>query len=69
MAKDNIFYYFSLVTQLGLVIIITILVGLGIGLFLDKIFHLKGIFTVVFLLIGIAAGFMNAYREIMREKK
>jgi len=67
--RDNIFYYFGLVTQLGLIIIVTILVGLGIGLFLDRILHLKGIFTVTFILIGIAAGFMNAYREIMRQKK
>lgn len=69
MPKDNFFYYFSLVTQLGLTIIITILVGLGIGIFLDKIFNIKGIFTIIFLLIGIAAGFMNAYKAIMREKK
>ena len=69
MPKDNLFYYFSLVMQLGLTIVITILVGLGIGLLLDKVFKLKGIFTVIFLIIGIAAGFMNAYKDIMRQKK
>jgi len=69
MPKDNLFYYFSLITQLGLVIIITILVGLGIGMLLDKVFHLKGVFTVIFLLVGIAAGFMNAYKEVMRQIK
>lgn len=67
--KSNLFYYFGLVTQLGLTIIVTILVGLGIGLLLDKLFKLKGIFTTIFLLIGIAAGFMNAYKDIMRQKK
>lgn len=69
MPKNNIFYYFGLVTQLGLVIIITILVGLGIGIFLDRAFKLRGIFTVIFLIVGIAAGFMNAYKEIMKGEK
>lgn len=69
MPKDNIFYYVSLVTQLGLIIIITILVGLGIGIFLDKAFGLKGPFTIIFLLIGITAGFINAYKAIMKDKK
>lgn len=68
MSKDNLFYYFSLVMQLGLTIVITILVGLGIGILLDKVFKLKGIFTVIFLIIGIAAGFMNAYKDIMRQR-
>ena len=69
MPKDNLFYYFGLVMQLGLTIIVTILVGLGIGISLDNIFKLKGLFTIIFLIIGIAAGFMNAYKDIMRRKK
>ena len=69
MSKNNPFYYFGLVMQLGLTIVVTILVGLGIGIFLDKIFNLKGVFTITFLLIGIAAGFMNAYKDIMGNKK
>jgi ATP synthase protein I len=69
MPKDSIFYYFGLVTQLGLTIIVTILVGLGIGIVLDKFVGTKGVCTVLFLLIGIGAGFMNAYREIMRQKR
>ena len=69
MSKNSPFYYFGLVMQLGLTIVVTILVGLGIGIFLDKIFNLKGVFTITFLLIGIAAGFMNAYKDIMGNKK
>ena len=69
MLDNNPFYYFNLVVQLGLTIIATVLIGLGIGLFLDKIFNLKGILTIIFLIIGIVAGFMNAYKDIMRNKK
>ena len=68
MPKDNFFYYFSLIVQLGLTVVVTIIVGLVIGMFLDRIFDLKGPFTILFLIIGIAAGFMNAYRDIMRKK-
>ena len=62
-------YYFGLVIQLGLVIVVCILVGLGIGIFLDKFFNTRGIFLVIFLIMGIIAGFMSAYKDIMRSQK
>jgi len=55
--------------QLGLVISACILVGLLIGVFLDKIFKTNGIFLVVFLIFGIVAGFKSAYQDIMRSSK
>jgi len=55
--------------QLGLVIIVCVLIGLGVGLFLDKLFKTKGIFLVIFLIMGIIAGFINAYKDIMRQNK
>jgi len=67
--KDGIFYYFTLITQLGLTVIITILVGLGIGLLLDKFFGGRGVFTTLFIIIGVIAGFMNAYKDIMRGER
>ena len=69
MTKNSFFYLLGLVMQLGLTIVITILVGLGIGLLLDRLLGLKGIFTLLFLLIGIGAAFMNAYKEIMRQER
>ena len=67
-AKSN-WYYFGLVMQLGLVIISCILVGLGIGMFLDRLFKTNGVFLVIFLIMGIIAGFMNAYKDITRTIK
>lgn len=55
--------------QLGLVIVACILVGLAIGIFLDKVFKTQGVFVVIFLIMGIIAGFMNAYKDIMRMSK
>ncbi len=68
MTRNSFFYYFGLIMQLGLTIIVTILVGLAIGIGLDRAFNLKGIFTITFLIIGILAGFMNAYRDITKKK-
>ena len=67
--KLSNWYYFGLVMQLGLVIIACVLIGLGIGLFLDKFFKTNGVFVVIFLIMGIIAGFMNVYKDIMRKSK
>ena len=69
MPRDNFFYYFGMVMQLGLTIVITIIIGLGIGMALDKAFKMKGPFTILFLMIGIGSGFMNAYKDIMGKKR
>lgn len=62
-------YYLTLVTQLGLVVVGTILAGLVIGYFIDKKFGTSPVFTVVFIVVGIAAGLFNAYQMIMRKMK
>ena len=62
-------YYLTLVTQLGLVVVGTILAGLVIGYFIDKKFETAPVFTVVFIVLGIAAGLFNAYQMIMRKMK
>lgn len=67
MRKDTFAYYLALITQVGLTVIFSILIGLGIGLFLDKIFKTKGIFLILFLIIGIAGGFYSAYKQIVRK--
>jgi len=60
--KDNISYYIALVTQLGLGIVVTIGIGLYAGLYVDKKMNGTGMYTLVGILIGVGAGFLNAYR-------
>jgi len=64
----NFFYYLGLVTQLGITIIVSVLVGLGIGLFIDNKLNMKGPFTITFLVIGIIGGFKAAYELIIKDK-
>lgn len=41
-------------------------IGYGIGYFLDKLFHTHFLY-VVFLLLGIAAGFVELFRELSKD--
>ena len=67
MRKDSFAYYLALISQLGLTVVFSILIGLLIGISLDKLFKTKWIFLVLFLIIGIAGGFYNAYKQILRK--
>lgn len=56
---------FSVVMQLGLTMAGCILLCFFAGRFLDRLFHLKGIFVTVFILLGIAGGANVVYRQIL----
>ncbi len=49
-------------SSIGLNLVVSIFIGLFIGLFFDKIFKTKPLLTIVFLLMGIIAGFVNIFR-------
>ena len=61
--------YLGLVTQLGLVVVFTILAGCVIGVFIDKKFHTSPVFVIVFIVIGVTSGLFNADQLIMRKMK
>lgn len=42
------------------------LVGFGIGYLLDRVFH-TGFLKVVFLLLGVAAGMIDLFRELTKD--
>ena len=65
--KNDLAYYFGLVTQVGLTIVFSVLVSLFIGLFLDRFFKTKGVFLVVFVVMGVAGGFYNVYKQILKK--
>ena len=44
--------------SLGFTLVLSTFCGLGLGLFLDKVTHLKPLFTIVCLLCGIILGFV-----------
>jgi ATP synthase protein I len=58
--------YFS---SLGLSVAFAIFIGLGIGVWLDRKFDTSSWFTLIFLVLGIIAGFRNIARVIKRARK
>jgi ATP synthase protein I len=55
------------VSSVGLSIVIATFIGLALGLWLDEKFGTKPVLTIVFLVLGIIAGFRNYY-IVMRRK-
>ncbi|GAC1448601.1 MAG: hypothetical protein PVSMB4_05950 [Ktedonobacterales bacterium] len=54
----------ALLGQVGLTIVIPMLIGLGLGLFIDKKFNTVPIATLIGLLLGLAAGVYGVYRLV-----
>ena len=52
----------------GLIFVLpaAVLVGFGIGYALDKLFH-TGFLKIVFLLLGVAAGMIDLFRELSKD--
>ncbi|MFW2330978.1 MAG: AtpZ/AtpI family protein [Nitrospinota bacterium] len=51
-----------LLSSIGIQIIVSILIGLIIGVWLDGKLETKPIFTLIFIFFGVVAGFLNLYR-------
>lgn len=51
----------SLILQIGISMLVPIFMCLFIGIWLDKIFDTKPIIMIVFILLGIGAGFRSVY--------
>jgi ATP synthase protein I len=54
---------------LGITLVAATAIGLAIGYQLDKWLRTSPWLTILFLLLGIAAGFVNLFRETWRAKE
>jgi len=50
------------IMNIGYYILTPLLVGVFLGISLDKYFRLKGVFVLVFIFLGTAAAFYNLYQ-------
>ena len=55
--------------KISIDLVASIFVGIMIGLGIDKLFSTKPTFFLIFLLLGIAAGFMKMYRSVINLEK
>ena len=69
MGKKNIYIevgkMLSLVSQLGIMKVISILGPFFIGRFIDNHLNTKPIFTLIFLVLGIGAAFISVYNTVI----
>jgi len=56
-------------STLGIMFPASIAVGLGVGLLLDKWLGTSPVLTIVFILYGIAAGFVNLIRVYRQHER
>jgi ATP synthase protein I len=54
----------SMVSQIGLIMVASIVIGFFIGKFIDSFLGFSFIFTAIFTLLGVVAGFWNIYKSI-----
>jgi ATP synthase protein I len=59
----------GLASTLGLTIVIATFIGLALGLWLDRVFNTSPWLTIIFLILGIVAGFRNFYRFMTKRTK
>ena len=57
--------HLSVVMQLGLTMAGCIVFCFFIGRWLDRLFHTKGIFITIFIILGVLGGANVVYRQIM----
>jgi len=60
--KRNLFF----VSSLGINLVASSVVGIVIGIYLDKWFHTRPILTIALFLLGTVAGFRQIYKEIRK---
>jgi len=56
-------------STIGFQVVFSILIGLAIGVWLDSKFETSPWLTLLFLVFGVAAGFLNYYRFIREQQK
>jgi len=63
------FKEFAYYSSLGLSVSLAVFIGLGIGVWLDRKFDTSPWLTLIFLGLGIIAGFRNIGRAVKRVRK
>ena len=70
--KRQLFKSLGFLSSIGISLVISILIGLAMGVYLDQWLDTRPMFTLIMLLIGIIAGFRNVYilttRELRRQQ-
>ena len=64
--KFQIFKNLTLLTQIGLIFVISILFSIFLGSIIDNIFDTNNVLKIRFIIIGVVSGFVSVYKIIMK---
>ncbi|MCF6266101.1 MAG: AtpZ/AtpI family protein [Desulfuromusa sp.] len=67
--KRQLFKSLGFLSSIGISLVVSMLIGLAMGFYLDRWLDTSPMFTLIMLLIGIIAGFRNVYILTTRELK
>jgi ATP synthase protein I len=59
----------AIVSTMGISMVLAIVVAIAIGYYLDKWFKTSPVFFLIFMVLGIVAGFRNIYVVMKRAEK
>jgi len=67
--KNKHFESLGLASIMGIHLVSGVVVGMGMGYYLDKFLGTKPWLAILFLVLGIIAGYKNMFREMQRIQK
>ena len=66
--KGKTYVEFTLLAMVGTQLVVSIFVGFGIGYWLDSLLDTRPVLMLLFMILGVAAGFVNVYRQLKKAK-
>lgn len=67
--KKNTFKYLALITQVGINSITPVVLGLFMGSKIDKWLKTRGVFSLIFLVLGAMTAVYNIYKLVDFDKR
>ncbi len=67
--KRELYKSLGFLSSVGMSLVISILIGLAAGVYLDRWLDTRPVFTLIMLFIGIISGFRNVFILTSRELK
>lgn len=65
MNKNKPMLYLTLITEIGINMVLSIVLFMMLGMFCDQKFNSKGICTIIGIVLGVLGGFYNSYKAIL----
>jgi F0F1-type ATP synthase assembly protein I len=54
-------------TSIGFLVIACLIIGLGIGYYIDKLLNTKPLFTIIFIFLGMVSAFYNLFKVVLKK--